>query len=147
MTPKYAKNLRYRINQRENYLAGKARNNRRRTRRKQIWLTEYKSAITCVCGARGPHCIDFHHRDPTLKTRILARLAKYSLTKIQSEILKCEPMCANCHRNGHAGFPRPEHEKFFINDIQKRNACELARNEQEQIFAEIAARGSVKKEV
>jgi hypothetical protein len=82
----------------------------RRWRARQ-WLISYKKTLTCACGESDPVTIDFHHVDPTTKRKWV----DHSVLSIQREIAKCVPICANCHRKGHAGRPRPEHVIYFQN--------------------------------
>lgn len=63
----------------------------------------YKATHPCiVCGESAPECIDFHHlRD---KVDVLAHMVKGgSLRKLEEELDKCVPLCANCHRKVHSG--------------------------------------------
>lgn len=75
------------------------------------WLREYKRSLCCKdCGmsfAEFPCCLDFHHRNPGSKDFELSkvgrkRVSKKALAKIQEEIAKCDPLCANCHRKRHS---------------------------------------------
>ena len=66
---------------------------------------EYKAGLCCVrCGfGKGfPVCLDFHHRDPSLKAfSISVRAPDVSLEVLLIEIAKCDVLCANCHRLVH----------------------------------------------
>jgi hypothetical protein len=75
-----------------------------RTRGRE-WLVEYKAARSCeLCGESTPECLDFHHRDPTLKeASISSVIGRWSLQRLQSEVAKCVLVCANCHRKIHSG--------------------------------------------
>lgn len=42
--------------------------------------------------------MDFDHRDDEVKHTEVARLKTASLRRLVDEILKCEVVCANCHR-------------------------------------------------
>ena len=48
---------------------------------------------------------DFHHKDPELKEHHIGRhlLKRKNWKDIEPEILKCELLCANCHRLEHGG--------------------------------------------
>ena len=48
---------------------------------------------------------DFHHKDPSMKEHQIGRhlLKKKYWKNIEPEILKCELLCANCHRLEHNG--------------------------------------------
>jgi hypothetical protein len=86
-----AEKLRYR-----NYVQQAARARRRQAafRRFLAWLKEQP----CVdCGGRFPsYCMDFDHRDPTQKRIGVSKVG--TLSRLQDEILKCDLVCANCHR-------------------------------------------------
>lgn len=86
---------------------------RRRIARHKAFLNEYKTLHPCACGESDPVALDFHHIDPVKKNGEMKRLAVKGMEFIQNEIEKCIVLCANCHRKGHAGRPRPEHIKFF----------------------------------
>lgn len=47
--------------------------------------------------------LDFHHIDPKIKTKTVARMTSNSTSniKIEAEIDKCIVLCANCHREFH----------------------------------------------
>ncbi len=67
---------------------------------------EYKGGKCVMCGySRYSGALDFHHKDPSqkdfgLSTKGLTR----SWEKIKEEIDKCVLVCANCHRELHAGI-------------------------------------------
>lgn len=54
----------------------------------------------CKCGESEPMCLDFDHIDPKSKDANICSLIFncVSLDKLQSEIDKCQVLCANCHR-------------------------------------------------
>lgn len=58
-----------------------------------------------VCGETEPACMDFHHIDPSQKEADVNYMIKnkWSKTRIATELVKCVPLCANCHRKHHAG--------------------------------------------
>lgn len=77
---------------------------------RQNWLDKLRQCILAakaqgcsVCGESDPVCLDFHHLDPKTKSfNIGVQLGSYSLKRVKLEILKCEVLCANCHRKLHA---------------------------------------------
>lgn len=84
----------------------KARHNHNWTelrKRKKDWVDQFKQGKTCkLCGESHPACLDFHHRDPNEKEFTIAlAVARASLTRIQTEIAKCDIICSNCHRRLH----------------------------------------------
>jgi hypothetical protein len=62
----------------------------------------------CVCCGydRTHETIDFHHLDPEVKEIGLANalVNPKSWSKIVAELKKCVAVCANCHREIHAGI-------------------------------------------
>ena len=75
------------------------------TRRKNVSIIkEEAGGKCCMCGYNN--CIaalDFHHLDPNVKeSRIIGTTA--SLEKQREEAKKCILVCANCHREIHAGL-------------------------------------------
>jgi len=65
------------------------------------WLADLKSSVPCSdCGNKFPHvAMDFDHVSGE-KIMSVARLARQapSWVRLFAEILKCEIVCANCHR-------------------------------------------------
>ena len=77
-----------------------------RKKRNHDFVQEYKKTHSCIrCGESETCCLDFHHIDPAKKFRVLGGMADrgFSLERIKIEILKCEILCANCHRKFHHG--------------------------------------------
>jgi hypothetical protein len=62
-----------------------------------------------LCGyCRCADALDFHHRDGEEKHLNIAIMKKYygSMAALWAEIAKCDIVCANCHREIHAGLAR-----------------------------------------
>lgn len=80
----------------------------RRKRLKQLSV-EYKGGRCIYCGYhRCVEALEFHHQDETTKgfglsSRGLTRAWKI----VQRELDKCILVCANCHREIHAGLLQP----------------------------------------
>lgn len=78
---------------------------RTRDRRKanRLYVNEYKKSNICVkCGTSNYLVLDFHHVNPSDKTKEISELVKQSnIKKIKEEIIKCQLLCANCHRIEH----------------------------------------------
>lgn len=68
-----------------------------------LWMNEYKSGHGCCkCGVTNPIVLDFHHKDGTNKEFGIASLRReVGSRRLQEEIVKCEVLCANCHRIEH----------------------------------------------
>jgi L-lactate utilization protein LutB len=82
-----------------------------RKKRLREELNEYKKTLKCVdCGEDEPHCLDFHHIDPTTKDGHPANMPtnKSWTTKRLIQYLQetCIVLCANCHRKHHAAERR-----------------------------------------
>lgn len=70
---------------------------RRRTKRK---LVEYHGGKCLDCGYEGPpFMFDFDHRNPAEKSfAVTGNGATRAWDKVLAESLKCDLVCANCHR-------------------------------------------------
>lgn len=69
----------------------------------RTWFKEYKKTFKCSsCDDPRWYVIDFHHVNDD-KEHNISDLAsgKYSKSNILSELSKCVPLCANCHREHH----------------------------------------------
>jgi hypothetical protein len=69
-------------------------------RRLAAKVAELKQQPCTDCGGSFPACVmDFHHRDASTKVAAIARMIfTSSWPKIEAEIVKCDLLCANCHR-------------------------------------------------
>ena len=76
----------------------------RRKRVRQMAL-EMAGGKCRSCGyQKCPEALEFHHRDGTEKDfSVSGRGYTRSWAKIRAEIGKCLLLCANCHREVHAG--------------------------------------------
>lgn len=76
-------------------------------RRKKIRLMalEYLGGKCCFCGYnRCSSALDFHHRDASTKEFGLSQNGMTrSWERTKAELEKCVLVCANCHREIHAG--------------------------------------------
>jgi hypothetical protein len=88
----------------------------------------YLSEHPCIdCGESDVDCLDFDHRDPTLKDEGVSYFARhsYSMERVLREISKCDVRCANCHRRRHAaerranGWTNEKKPKFKAHPNQK----------------------------
>ena len=72
-------------------------------------LVEYKGGKCELCGYSG--CIDvldLHHKDASKKEfGISSSGLTRSWEKNKAEADKCVLLCANCHREIHAGYKQP----------------------------------------
>lgn len=82
----------------------RAKSKFKRQRNKKLYA---KHKIACaICGYnKSKIALDFHHLDPNGKEeRISILIGKHSVAHIEEEINKCIVLCANCHRELHAGL-------------------------------------------
>lgn len=78
---------------------------KRRLVRKE-WITQFKAERGCEqCGEGDPVCLQFHHRDASLKEANVSRAINngWSEQRIRDEMGKCAVLCANCHLKLHHG--------------------------------------------
>ncbi len=77
-----------------------------RRRRLKLMLTEYKGGQCKICGYKK--CVwafDLHHIDgKTKEFGLSVRGLTRSWEKLKEEADKCILVCANCHREIHAGI-------------------------------------------
>jgi 5-methylcytosine-specific restriction endonuclease McrA len=76
----------------------------KRRSRLRAWANEQKGSTGCrECGITDPAVLDFHHRDPSEKTMAIGEMIThgYSVDKLETEIAKCDVLCANCHSKEH----------------------------------------------
>ena len=78
---------------------------KRRTRVRQQ-AVDFKGGRCEICGyAKYIGALEFHHRDPHQKDfSVSADGSTRSWARVQKEIEKCVLLCANCHREVHAGI-------------------------------------------
>lgn len=74
-------------------------------RRNKLALVKRHGGKCIGCGYnRCVAALDFHHSDPTQKEMPIGKAMAWSLKRLIEETDKCELLCANCHRERHAGF-------------------------------------------
>lgn len=65
-------------------------------------VEEAKKCGCLKCGEKRSYVLDFHHRDNSQKVDTINHMLKSaSLKTIQTELEKCDVLCANCHREFH----------------------------------------------
>lgn len=89
--------------QRAEYLKIAVAKRRKRLRAKAV---EYKGGKCQICSYNTCiEALDFHHINPKTKSfGISASGITRAWHKVKSEIDKCVMICANCHREVHAGI-------------------------------------------
>lgn len=78
----------------------------KRRQRVREMAVEYKGGKCQMCGyARCMGALEFHHSDPSKKDfGISMNGLTRAWTKVKAEVDKCVLVCANCHREIHAGI-------------------------------------------
>lgn len=69
------------------------------------WFKHQPFVMCQKCGEMHYSCLDFHHREPETKTDNIGTLTQgtHKRSELFTELLKCDILCANCHRKLH--FP------------------------------------------
>ena len=78
----------------------------RRRKRIRKMAVDHLGGKCQICGYnKCSDSLDFHHRDPeTKKFGISVDGITRSWSRVKNEIEKCVLLCANCHREVHAGI-------------------------------------------
>lgn len=83
---------------------------KRRRKKLREMAIDYKGGSCQICGYnRCGAALDFHHVDEKQKEfGISAKGYTRSWEKVKEELDKCVMLCANCHREVHAGLLQDE---------------------------------------
>ena len=84
------------------------------------WFSSVSRHYTCVCCFNSNReCIDFHHVNPREKEHGIARFLGHSGRqvpfRVKNELMKCVPVCRNCHAQIHSAT-------LLLTDEQKKFA-------------------------
>lgn len=80
----------------------------KRRRKIRAMAVEYKGGKCMNCGYnRCQDALDFHHVSGNKEFGISKDGITRSWKRIKQELAKCILICANCHREIHAGFTQP----------------------------------------
>ena len=92
-----------RYSDRREYLIGAVKKRRKKIRKMAV---EYKGGRCQICGYdRCPEAMEFHHFDNDKKDFGISQKGyTRSWKKVKAELDKCIMLCANCHREVHAGL-------------------------------------------
>ena len=75
----------------------------------------------CICGYdKCNAALEFHHKDPNEKEFTISDNAHIALEKAIEEVKKCILVCANCHREIHAGLIDISNIECFNEEIAKK---------------------------
>jgi HNH endonuclease len=74
----------------------RAADERRRQERKLFVISHKQKCLRCGFS-ENPVALQFHHRDPALKSFELSKSKNKTLEILKEEIAKCDVLCANCH--------------------------------------------------
>jgi len=79
---------------------------RKRRKKVKLMAVEYLGGKCQVCGYKKcPEALDFHHKDETTKRFGIGEKGyTRSWEKVRQELDNCYLLCANCHREAHAGI-------------------------------------------
>ena len=70
----------------------------RRAARARVWVYALKDKPCVDCGGKfPPECMDFDHVRGEKLFSVMMRLTA-SKVRLETEIAKCDLVCANCHR-------------------------------------------------
>ena len=97
---------RRRYSDRREYLIAAVQKRRKKIRKMAI---EYKGRKCQICGYdRCEEAMEFHHLDPSGKDfGISEKGYTRGWKRVKMELDKCIMLCANCHREVHAGLQLP----------------------------------------
>ncbi len=78
----------------------------RGTRKMKQFAIDSLGGSCVVCGYdKCSSALEFHHLDPAEKEeKSRAGITRMSLSRLKEELRKCVLVCANCHREIHAGL-------------------------------------------
>lgn len=96
---------------------------RHKTKERIIRVLGSKCAI---CGYnKCQSALEVHHIDPSEKEFTIAENTNKSYFQISGELKKCVLLCANCHREYHAGLIEEELQSSFNEEIDLEIKTEL----------------------
>lgn len=77
---------------------------KRRKKIRELAVAE-KGGQCCLCGYKGcKEALEFHHLSGKKDFGISSNGCTRSWERVKSELAKCALICANCHREVHAGI-------------------------------------------
>ena len=78
----------------------------KRRKKLRLMAIQYKGGECQICGYKiCAQALEFHHLDPKIKDFGISASGSTRAWKLtQHELDKCVMLCANCHREIHAGY-------------------------------------------
>jgi len=78
----------------------------------KLYVIEKMGGCCRLCGySKCPIALEVHHLDPGIKDKNFSHMNMWARARIDKEIAGCALLCANCHREVHAGYtPQPSGE-------------------------------------
>lgn len=92
----------------------------------RAWVNDCKHERDCVrCETDNPACLDYHHWDGTNKEMAVGKMITngYGKDRLREEMVKCEVLCANCHRREHADRRVDGSQRWVRNRKQEIGGC------------------------
>jgi predicted nucleic acid-binding Zn ribbon protein len=88
-------------------------------------VIKYKLDLIMLCGGECSKCgynknlaaFDFHHRDPSQKlfeVKMKNLAGGFTEDEVLEEVMKCDLLCANCHRETHSPYLNIENLNNFF---------------------------------
>lgn len=77
-------------------------NTKIRRYRTKLAAVKFLGGKCIVCGYdKNIRALEFHHKIPGHKDMNLSKMANKSWDVVKEELIKCELVCSNCHRERH----------------------------------------------
>ena len=98
-------------------------------------IDEHKLSHPCSCGESDIRCLEFHHRDPSIKSFEISNKGKYKSEEILvAEIGKCDVLCKNCHMKTHKGYAPEIKLEELIEEITNQLSGKLDKLERRRLY-------------
>lgn len=104
-------------------------------KRKKQRLVNSLGGKCCICGYnKCLSALEFHHTNPTEKDFTISANAHMAFEKTLEEVKKCILVCANCHREIHAGLIENLPETSYDEELAKIEIEKLKQIKEKKIF-------------
>jgi hypothetical protein len=72
--------------------------NRQYAVRSILWKA-YLARVGCQqCGLKDHRFLEWNHRDPSQKKYVVARIYHHRISRVLTEVRKCDVLCTACHK-------------------------------------------------